>query len=256
MYKKKCLNIRLSSLITHHNILAYMSYISKIFDKIRKIVVVLANQISDLNNIWDNFSENKGNYSNIQELKNKCKEIIKTVDMIENEEEELISINPPNNLIGLHTATINIYNPIFKSFFEILNKLYLIINNPEDPRLEKFFKNGKQCVKLDSIISIDEESKIFSRELKKATRELQKFNKAKGKRCYIATVVYKDVNAPEVMKLRQWRDDVLCNNVFGKLIIEIYYFSGKYFANWINKVPFLKRIIKYFLDLFISKLVK
>lgn len=233
-----------------------MSYISKIFDKIRKIAVVLANQISDLNNIWDNFSENKGNYSNIQELKNKCKEIIKTVDMIENEEEELISINPPNNLIGLHTATINIYNPIFKSFFEILNKSYLMINNPEDPRLEKFFKNGKQCVKLDSIISIDEESKIFSRELKKFTRELQKFNKAKRKRCYVATVVYKDVNAPEVMKLRQWRDDVLCNNVFGKLIIEIYYFSGKYFANWINKFTVLKRIIKYFLDIFISKLEK
>jgi len=240
----------------YNNILAYMSYINKKFDKIRKIVAVLANQISDLNNTWDNFSENQGNYSNIQELKNKCKEIIETMNMIENEEEELISVTPQNNLMGLHAAAINIYNPIFKSFFEILNKLYLMINNPEDPRLEKFFKNGKQCVKLDSIISIDEEMKIYLRELEKVRRELPKFNKAKGKRCYVATVVYKDANAPEVMKLRQWRDDVLCNNIFGKLIIEIYYFSGKYFANWINKFPVLKRIIKYFLNLIISKLEK
>ena len=240
----------------YNNISVYMSYISKKFGKIRKIVEVLANQISDLNNIWDNFSEDQGNYSNMQELKNKCKEIMETMNMIENEEEELISVTPQNNLIGLHTATINIYNPVFTSFFEFLNKLYLMVNNPEDPRLEKFFKNGKQYVKLDTTISPGDTMEIYLRELEKVKRELTRSNKVREKRCYVATVVYKDSNAPEVMKLRQWRDDVLCNNVFGKLIIEIYYFSGKYFANWINKFPFLKRIIKYFLDLFISKLGK
>jgi len=238
----------------YNNISVYMSYISRKFSKIRKIVEVLANQISDLNNIWDNFSEDQGNYSNTQELKNKCKEIIQTMNIIESEEEELISVVPQNNLKGLHTAAINIYNPIFKSFFELLDKLYLMINNPEDPRLEKFFKDGKQYVKLDSIISIDEEVEIFSRESEKLEKEIPKSNKAREKRCYIATVVYKDSDAPEVIKLRQWRDNVLCNSVFGKLIIEIYYFFGKYLAIYINKFPILKGVIKYFLDLFISRL--
>ena len=60
--------------------------------------------------------------------------------IIENEEEESISVIPQNNLIGLHTAAISFYNPIFKSFFELLDKLYLMINNPEDPKLEKILR--------------------------------------------------------------------------------------------------------------------
>lgn len=238
----------------YNDILAYINYINKKIDKIRKIVVVLSNQIFDLNDIWDNFPENQGNYSNMQELKDKCKKIMETINIIENEEEELISVIPQNNLKGLHTAAINIYNPIFKSFFEFLNKLYLMINNPEDPRLEKFLKNGKQYVKLDTTITPGDTPKIYLRELEKVKRELVRSSKAREKRCYIATAVYKDSNAPEVIKLRQWRDDVLCNNAFGKLSIEVYYFFGKYLANLIKKFPVLRLAIKYLLDLFISRL--
>lgn len=243
----------------YNNIEIYNNYFMKKFNKLPKITEVLISQINNLTNIWNSFSENQSNYKNIQELKNQCSEITKTMNLVENEQEELISINPPNNLIRLHAAQINMYNPLFKYFSDFLYRLSLTaIENLEDPRLKKYLtnENGKQVINMHFDIPFDEELKAISRETQFVTRELQKFNKAKGKRCYIATVVYKDANAPEVMKLRQWRDNVLCNNIFGKLIIEIYYFSGKYFANWINKFPVLKRIIKYFLDLIISKLEK
>lgn len=243
----------------YNNYNAYNSYFQNKINKLLKMAEVLINQINNINNIWKSFTENQINYKNVLELKNQCNEIVKTMNFVENEQEMLMSTNPPDNLMGLHEAIINMYNPFFNFFSEFLYRLSLTeIEDLEDPRLEKYLtiENGKKVVDMHLTLSFDEEQKAFTRETEKLKRENKKNNTKKGKNCFIATTVYENIDAPEIMKLRKWRDNVLCNSVFGKLIIEIYYFSGKYFANWINKFPFLKRIIKYFLDLFISKLGK
>ncbi|MCL4385168.1 MAG: hypothetical protein M1326_02495 [Cyanobacteria bacterium] len=125
------------------------------------------------------------------------------------------------------------------------------IDDLKDPRLEKYLiiQNGKQVIDMNIGLSFSEEIGAISKEQQAIKNNLQK-----RKYCYVATIIYKDINAPEVIKLRNWRDNVLCNNVFGKLIIKIYYSTGKYLAICINKSLVLKVIIKYFLDKFINKL--
>ena len=48
--------------------------------------------------------------------------------------------------------------------------------------------------------------------------------------CYIATMVYKDYNHPQVMVLRNFRDNHLAEFFFGRAFIKFYY---KYSPSWV-----------------------
>ncbi len=80
-------------------------------------------ELIDGNELVKLFLENQDNYENIRELKNQCNEIIKTMNLVENEKEKLISISPPDGLLQLHKTVINIYKPFFNFFSEFLYKL-------------------------------------------------------------------------------------------------------------------------------------
>jgi hypothetical protein len=54
--------------------------------------------------------------------------------------------------------------------------------------------------------------------------------------CYIATMVYGDYNHPQVMILRQFRDEVLDKSALGKWFIKkYYYYSPKLVEKLKNK---------------------
>lgn len=69
--------------------------------------------------------------------------------------------------------------------------------------------------------------------------------------CFIATAVYGDYNAYEVVLLRKFRDDILSKTIPGKIFINIYYFLGPFLASSAIKLN-LKLPIKKFLDYFIK----
>ena len=60
-----------------------------------------------------------------------------------------------------------------------------------------------------------------------------------GDGCYIATMTYGDYNAPEVLVLRNFRDDILLESSFGKLFVRSYYRYSPYF---VEKLKNKKRI--------------
>ena len=73
--------------------------------------------------------------------------------------------------------------------------------------------------------------------------------------CYIATMAYGDYDHPQVMILRQFRDDVLANSSLGKWFIKTYYhYSPKLVAKLKNKKT-INSIIRKSLDQLI-KLIK
>ena len=238
---------------------AYISFVLKKFKKLIKILEVFSNQFNNISNIWSCFSKNKNNYTNLQELKNQCRELISTIDFIGKEQEEAVATIPPDNyyLMNINNALKNAYNPFFNVFFETIDQLSLMINNPEDSRLIKEVENGKEIVKLNVVLS-EAEIEILERELEKYNSELEKYNNSEHsqskKHCFVATAVYEDINAKEVKKLRKWRDEVLCNYKWGNLIIKIYYLFGPSLAIWIKKFPKIKKIIKLLLEVFINKI--
>jgi RNA polymerase subunit RPABC4/transcription elongation factor Spt4 len=75
--------------------------------------------------------------------------------------------------------------------------------------------------------------------------------------CFIATACYGDYNAPEVLILRQYRDDKLLKSFFGKYFVKLYYLISPYIASLIAKSERLKKSVRhYFLAPIVSKLMQ
>jgi hypothetical protein len=63
------------------------------------------------------------------------------------------------------------------------------------------------------------------------------------KRYFIATAVYGSENAPEVLILRRFRDDILLSSMFGRLLINIYYRVSPPIARLLGSNSFLRRLV-------------
>jgi hypothetical protein len=65
--------------------------------------------------------------------------------------------------------------------------------------------------------------------------------------CFIATACYGDYDAPEVIVLRKYRDEILQQTVGGRTFIKMYYSISPTFAKVIHQSPYLKHIIRQIL---------
>jgi cold shock CspA family protein/predicted RNA-binding Zn-ribbon protein involved in translation (DUF1610 family) len=72
--------------------------------------------------------------------------------------------------------------------------------------------------------------------------------------CFIATAVYEDYNAPEVIKLRKFRDEKLKGHFFGDIFVFCYYKISPPFANYLSRTPIASRKIKKLLDFIAGKI--
>ncbi len=73
--------------------------------------------------------------------------------------------------------------------------------------------------------------------------------------CYIATMAYGDYNHPQVMILRQFRDNVLDKSAFGKWFIKTYYHYSPKLVEKLKNKKIINSIIRKTLNQFI-KLIK
>jgi len=72
-----------------------------------------------------------------------------------------------------------------------------------------------------------------------------------SKGCFIATAVYGDFNAPEVISLRRWRDQVLSTTIVGRVAITLYYRLSPPIARYLSCSPWLSAQIRKVLDAFV-----
>lgn len=82
----------------------------------------------------------------------------------------------------------------------------------------------------------------------------KKFNPSSG--CYIATYVYGDYDAPEVIKLRLFRDSFLIKYWAGKHFVNLYYFISPKIISGFGNNKLFKNVSKRFLDRIIIYLEK
>lgn len=71
--------------------------------------------------------------------------------------------------------------------------------------------------------------------------------------CFIATAVYGDHYAPEVIALRRFRDESLETKFLGRIFVKIYYLISPSIARFLTKNPRLSNIIKPALSLLAKK---
>jgi hypothetical protein len=69
--------------------------------------------------------------------------------------------------------------------------------------------------------------------------------------CFIATAVYGDVMAPEVVLLRNFRDEVLKKHWLGEKFVGFYYKVSPPIAEWLKTKPTLAKFVRVPLDYFV-----
>ena len=87
------------------------------------------------------------------------------------------------------------------------------------------------------------------REIIQKRRDIER--EKRGNNCYIATMVYKDINHPNVCILRAFRDRTLINYKIGRFLISYYY---KYSPSWVEFLrdkKMINSIIKFVLNRFV-----
>jgi len=62
--------------------------------------------------------------------------------------------------------------------------------------------------------------------------------------CFIATAVYGDYYAPEVIALRRFRDEELESTFAGRAFVKLYYRYSPYVASYLAKRPFLCALVR------------
>jgi hypothetical protein len=73
--------------------------------------------------------------------------------------------------------------------------------------------------------------------------------------CYVATSIYGSYDAPEVLVLRNYRDNNLSKTLFGKAFIQFYYTTSPSFVKLTKNMDTLNLIIKRQLDKLVCRLI-
>lgn len=85
------------------------------------------------------------------------------------------------------------------------------------------------------------------KEWEKEKSEKEKINHTQSKNdgfCFIATACYGNYNSPEVIVLRDYRDNILLKTKFGRIIVKVYYFLSPPFAKLLFKSESLKKFVR------------
>ncbi|MDY3908139.1 MAG: CFI-box-CTERM domain-containing protein [Eubacterium sp.] len=112
--------------------------------------------------------------------------------------------------------------------------------------MSKNLKNGDVSV----CACLEKHGAVF----KGTTEKINYNDKTSGGGCYIATAVYGNYNAPEVITLRKFRDDVLLENYFGRIFVKVYYCLSPRFAKWLKNKKLINDFVRKCLDCFVHKL--
>lgn len=72
--------------------------------------------------------------------------------------------------------------------------------------------------------------------------------------CFIATAAYGTPFAEEINALREWRDNTLRTNIFGRVFIKTYYFFSPLMAGFIRNKPVLRKVVRILLRPLIGSL--
>lgn len=149
-------------------------------------------------------------------------------------------------------AQIYVHNHIY--YNTILN------SRPEILKLRnKYFPNlsAEEITKMNT-----SEGSITNNELKTKSDAIiyeQKSNQNKAtsnEDCFVATAIYNDYNHPKVMVLRNFRDNKLKGNFFGRLFIKIYYKVGPSMAKASKHFRVVKSVFTHIIEKIVEKIEK
>lgn len=216
-------------------------------------------QIEDLLNEIDDYINETGNYINTSPLGVKHLNDISTL-LYENTLNRIEKIKLQNvQDIEKHLVTV-----CDKLTMSILNKhvdfsvnLYNSVKTGKEKNLKVVESIMKMYVLSISLIIMRLEILPLSEEVRKeltSLKELYNNKSSDNQGCYIATMVYGSYEAPQVLILREFRDNVLYKSTLGRLFIRFYYKISPGIVNMLKNHSKVNLLIKSILDSIIKLL--
>lgn len=142
--------------------------------------------------------------------------------------------------LSLKFLNVGVEEIVDDQYIEKVNSfIYCALISSKDPENIRIAKNLKSnSTLIPSIIS---------------KYETQNSNKKSGG-CYVATCVYGSYDCPEVWTLRRFRDDILSENIFGRLFIKCYYAVSPTAVKLFGDYKWFHKLLKTPLDKLVNKL--
>jgi DNA-directed RNA polymerase subunit RPC12/RpoP len=139
--------------------------------------------------------------------------------------------------------------------FHIQDSRKYLNNYANDAYKKAILYTENEKVKAERIRIATEYSQPLIEKLKDEKERRERIDSHKGA-CYIATAVYGDYNAPQVMVLRRYRDNALKNSAFGRLFIKTYYKLSPPIAKRLKNARRINGFVRGILDKIVSHLSK
>ena len=163
--------------------------------------------------------------------------------------------------VGFHRLTklksqmqdnLTIYHDISETFARIfLNISIAYVNNTQ--QFSKVFRILNNISRMDMSAETRKHLKE-NQSILEWNSQMSKSRQSSG--CFIATAVYGNINAPEVVTLRNFRDTHLAHYTMGRLLIYFYYQVSPWIAKQINRIPQIKPFIRIILDHVVKRVNK
>ncbi|WP_428070559.1 phospholipase D-like domain-containing protein [Chryseobacterium gambrini] len=141
------------------------------------------------------------------------------------------------------------YDTLTYSQFSIEHKDFIEIQSfLRDTNLQNIYYQ-EQINKYKNAEKEKEQKKriLYQQEQKRKKEEQQ---------CYIATMVYQDINHPNIIVLRNFRDSNLKKNILGRLFIKYYYKYSPKFVDTFRDNKKVNSLFKYIIEEIILRLIK
>lgn len=133
--------------------------------------------------------------------------------------------------------------------------LYQKKKNNNSSNLQKMYNEVMELLNLIQELPMDDTCR--SHYYRNKTSIINHQNKdLSNEGCYIATMVYGDYNNPQVIVLRQYRDNVLRKSFCGRCFISFYYSVSPKMVEVLKNAAMINRCIRNVLDCFVRRLSK
>lgn len=264
---------------THRNALLVLSFSEKI-DASGQIADRLKENRETLEDLLEEREEEKKAEKLIEGIKTNISNITQSIELFQNSSD---SISTANNLITSCKADlVFIGNELGKSdetyimfcdavVNNALNMLIAVVNekqeNPTQYGLDNILSSFSQAKLLTlKLLTISGSYEVKARvkeslqTISDLTTTLEQINKQANNQnksgCYVATMAYGSYDHPQVLVLRQFRDNVLSQSWYGRLFIKVYYKTSPHLVSLLQGYEKPNLLIRKKLDKFIRKLHK
>lgn len=170
----------------------------------------------------------------LDKIRKDSKKILDATRKIVKDYERTKGIVAPEFRRKPHDRFLEIYDSIFDTIFTFTDKIENVVSDPK-----------RQVYEITLFFDIDKEVQEFIKALNRSKRA-----------CFIATAAYGTSMAEEISILRRFRDHTLERSSFGKKIVVLYYRVSPPLAKLISKSNLKRKIVRKFLEFFITFLKK